>query len=80
MEHRFRKIKNTTQYNEGIINISGLSEGRTAPLLSVISKECERPMFIITSTQQRAKGLYEDISFFAGEKEIYLIPEDEKIF
>ncbi|MBQ4339629.1 MAG: transcription-repair coupling factor [Firmicutes bacterium] len=80
MEHRFRKIKNTTQYNEGIINISGLSEGRTAPLLSVISKECERPMFIITSTQQRAKGLYEDLSFLASEKEIYLIPEDEKIF
>ena len=38
MEDRFRKIRSTTEYNEGIINISGLSEGRTAPLLSVISK------------------------------------------
>ncbi|MDO4482373.1 MAG: transcription-repair coupling factor [Bacillota bacterium] len=80
MKDRFRKIKSTTEYNEGIINISGLSEGRTAPLLSVISNETERPVFIITSSQQRAKGLFEDLSFLAGEKEIILIPEDEKIF
>ena len=80
MEDRFRKIRSTTEYNEGIINISGLSEGRTAPLLSVISKESGRPVFIITSSQQRAKGLFEDLSFLAGEKEIILIPEDEKIF
>lgn len=80
MIDRFRKIKSTTEYKEGIINISGLSEGRTAPLLSVISKEVQRPIFIITATQQRAKGLFEDLSFLAGEKEIVLIPEDEKIF
>lgn len=80
MEERFKKIIETTKYKEGIVNISGLSEGRTAPLLSLIANESERQIFIITSSRQKAKGLYEDLSFLAPKKEIYLIPEDERIF
>jgi len=80
MGARFKRITDSTKYKNGIINILGLSEGRTAPVLAVIAKESERPVFIITSSFKKAKGLYEDLSFLASEKDICLIPEDEKIF
>ena len=80
MKDRFTKIRNAAKYNDGIINISGLSEGRTAPLLSLLSKESQRQILIVTASQKRAKSLYEDLSFLAAEKEILLIPEEEKVF
>ncbi len=81
MKERFQKIRQTAQLNKGLIKIPGLSEGRTAPLLSVIAQERKGPVLILTSSQARAKRLTEDLSFFLGENtRLLLAPEEERVF
>ena len=85
---KFGKIRKTSHYKNGTVNISGLSEGRTAPLLSLTVKERKSPFLVVTSAKKRAEDLAEDMSFFLdilredGEEgvPVFLIPEDEKIF
>ena len=88
IREKFGKIRKTSQYKKGIVNISGLSEGRTAPLLSLAVKERKSPFLVVTSTKKKARDLAEDMEFFlenlreGGEEAVpvFLIPEDEKIF
>ena len=81
MNERFQAIREIAQLNKGLYKIPGLSEGRTAPLLSVIAQERKGPVLILTSSQGRAKRLWEDLSFFLGEdKPLLLAPEEERIF
>ena len=79
MYNRFTKIKDTTRYQKGMIHISGLSEGRTAPVLSLIAGESGRALMVITSSQARARGLYEDLSYFS-KLPVLLLPEDDRFF
>ena len=81
MRERFAAVRRIAQLNKGLIKIPGLSEGRTAPLLSVAAKERRGPVLVITSSQGRAKRLWEDLSFFLGEeKPLLLAPEEERVF
>lgn len=64
--------------NKGIINISGVSESRCAPVISEIAKE-EGQSLIITATAARAAQLASDLSFFS-QKEILLLPAEEQVF
>ena len=62
---------------KGIINISGISEGRAMPIAAVIAEERDSQCLIITSSYSKAKRLAEDLSFFVDRK-IYVIPEEEE--
>lgn len=61
-----------------IINISGASETRIAPIVSYIGKEKEVQGLIIVSSAVRAKRLAEDLSFFV-RKNIYVMPEENEL-
>ena len=81
MKDRFQNVRQIAQQNKGLIKIPGLSEGRTAPLLSVIARERRGQVLILTSSQARARRLYEDLAFFLGdEAPLLLAPEEERVF
>ena len=63
---------------KGIINISGISESRCAPVISDIVKE-EGQSLIVTATAAKAARLASDLSFFS-DKEILVLPPEEQVF
>jgi len=63
---------------KGIVNISGVSESRSALVISNIVKE-EGQSLILTATLARAKRLAADLSFFS-EKEIFILPSEDQVF
>ena len=64
--------------NKGVINISGVSESRCAPVISHLIKE-EGQSLVITATAARAERLAMDLSFFS-QKEILVLPPEEQVF
>lgn len=62
-----------------MINISGVSDARVAPIAAHISKE-ERQSIIIVPTYVRAQRLAGDLSFFVKDKDILVMPEEEQVF
>lgn len=64
---------------KGVVSISGVSEGRVAPVAAIIAEDKNRQCLIITASYVRARKLAEDIAFFT-DKTIYVIPSEEQIF
>ena len=62
-----------------MINISGVSDARVAPIASQLSKE-ESQSIIIVPSIVRAQRLASDLSFFVKDKDILVMPEDEQVF
>ncbi|MDO4486307.1 MAG: transcription-repair coupling factor [Bacillota bacterium] len=62
-----------------MINITGASEGRIAPVIADIIEEKKGQSLIVVSTLNRAKRLATDLSFFAAQK-IYILPQDDETF
>ena len=60
-----------------MINITGASEGRIAPIIAEIIKEKKGQSLIVVSTFNRAKRLACDLSFFDA-RNIYILPADEE--
>lgn len=77
--NKFEKIRSLAKHPKGIINISGISEGRAMPVAAIISKERGSQSLIITSSYSKAKRLAQDLSFFASKK-VYVVPEEEPLF
>ena len=63
---------------KGIVNISGVSESRSALVISNIVKE-EGQSLILTATLARANRLAADLSFFS-DKEIFVLPAEDQVF
>ncbi|MDO4745889.1 MAG: CarD family transcriptional regulator, partial [Bacillota bacterium] len=63
-----------------MINITGASEGRVAPVIAEIIKEKKGQSLIVVSTFNRAKRLAADLSFFDARNIYVLPPEDESMF
>ena len=63
----------------GVINISGISDSRVAPVVANLIAEEKGPSLIVTPTYIGARRLASDISFFA-KKRIILVPEDDNVF
>lgn len=63
----------------GIVNISGISDSRVAPICAKIIGENQGQCLIVTPTYIGAKRLASDLSFFA-KKQIYVMPTDEEKF
>ena len=76
---KFKEIKTLAKTTRGVINISGISEGRAMPVASLIIKERDGQCLIVTSSYAKAKRLAEDLSFFVEQK-IFIIPEEEQLF
>lgn len=76
---KFNEIKALAKSAKGVINLSGVSEGRAMPVASLIIKERGGQSLIITSSYAKAKRLAEDLSFFVEQK-IFVIPEEEQLF
>ena len=65
---------------KGIVNISGISESRVAPVAARISESKKGQTLIIAASPIRAARLAGDLSFFI-DKKIYVMPqEDETLF
>ena len=60
-----------------MINISGISESRVAPVAAYLAKEKNQGI-IIVSTDVRARRLALDLSFFVRDKEIFVLPSEEQ--
>lgn len=65
--------------SRGMINITGASEGRIAPIISEIIREKKGQSLIVVSTFNRAKRLAQDLSFFDARNIYVLPPEDESL-
>lgn len=63
----------------GIVNISGISDSRVAPICARIINENPGQCLVVTPTYIGAKRLASDLSFFA-DKRIYVLPTDEEKF
>lgn len=75
-DYKFIKLRSLAREARGIINISGISEGRAMPIAALITEERHSQCLIITSSYSKAKRLAEDLSFFVEQK-VYVIPEEE---
>ncbi len=63
---------------KGLINISGVSESRCAPIIAQLAEE-ERQSLIVTATAARADRLASDLSFFS-KKPILVLPAEDQVF
>ncbi|MCI7618255.1 MAG: transcription-repair coupling factor [Firmicutes bacterium] len=62
-----------------MINISGISESRVAPVCAYLCRKKDQSI-IIVSTDVRARRLALDLSFFVKDKEIMVLPGEEPFF
>ncbi len=62
-----------------MINFTGVSEARVAPIAAYMSKG-ESQSLIIVPTYVRAQRLAGDLSFFVKDKDILVMPEEEQVF
>ncbi|MEG0575019.1 MAG: transcription-repair coupling factor [Anaerovoracaceae bacterium] len=63
----------------GIVNITGVSGSRVAPVCGKIIEESTGQILILTPTFMRASKLASDLSFFV-KKNVYLLPSDNETF
>ncbi len=62
-----------------MINVAGISESRVAPVAAHFA-EASTQSFIVVASSTRAKRLATDLSFFAPERPVYVLPEEEHVF
>ena len=60
-----------------MINITGATEGRVAPIIAEITERKKGQSLIVVSTFNRAKRLATDLSFFSA-RNIYVLPQEEE--
>lgn len=77
-EGNFSEIATLARTATGMVNLSGVSEGRAMPIAARIAEERKCQSLIITSTYSKAKRLAEDLSFFVDQN-IYVLPEEEHV-
>lgn len=62
---------------KGMINITGAAEGRVAPVIAHILKGKKGQSLIVVPTENKAKRLASDLSFF-DSRNIYVLPPEEE--
>ena len=63
----------------GVTGISGVTESRSALVISRIIRKNKGKTLIITATQKQAENLAEDLQFFL-KKEVLVMPNDDQLF
>lgn len=65
---------------KGMINVTGVSESRVAPVVhKILKEEAEGQCLVVVPSYVRAKRLAIDLSFFV-EKNVYVLPAEEEGF
>ena len=64
---------------KGMINITGASDGRTAPVIAEKLKQAKGQSLIVVPTLNKAKRLATDLSFFAEQDVFILQQQDESL-
>lgn len=63
-----------------MINITGVSESRVAPVIhKILKEETKGQCLVVVPSYVRAKRLATDLSFFV-EKNVYVLPAEEEVF
>lgn len=75
---KFESIKSLAERSRESFHISGVSEGRAMPLVSLILEERKTQCLIITADESKARSLSKDLAFFCNQK-IYVLPEEEQL-
>lgn len=73
----FRRIEQLAARPNGLMQVSGIAESRSAAIASHIIKTRGGQVLLLTASYGRAKRLAEDLSFFV-EPKVYLLPEEER--
>ncbi|NLP30739.1 MAG: transcription-repair coupling factor [Clostridiales bacterium] len=73
----FHRIEHIAKSATGIVNISGISDSRSAKIAGVVAEARGGQVLLIASSYARAKRLAEDLPFFVG-KRVILLPEEEQ--
>ncbi len=76
---RFSRIRELALNIRGIVNIAGISEGRSAAVAGLIAKSRGGQCLIITPSFGKAKQLAEDLSFFVGNRKIIFLQDEEHV-
>jgi transcription-repair coupling factor (superfamily II helicase) len=74
---RFQRIEQLARDAMGVVNISGISDSRSAAIAGLIAKVRGGQVLIIAPSYGRAKRLAEDLSFFVDQK-VILLPDEEQ--
>ena len=74
----FHRIEHIAKSATGIVNISGISDSRSAKIAGVVAEARGGQVLLIASSYARAKRLAEDLPFFVG-KRVILLPEAIRI-
>lgn len=65
---------------KGMINVTGVSESRVAPVIhKILKEEAKGQCLVVVPSYIRAKRLATDLSFFV-EKNVYVLPAEEEGF
>ncbi len=75
---KFEILQTLSEKSRENIHISGVSEGRAMPLVSIMLKEKRTQCLIITADESKARSLSKDLAFFSDAK-IYVLPEEEQL-
>ena len=73
----FRRLREEASAVSGIINITGISESRSAAVAGLIAKARGGQTLIVTSSYGRAKRLAEDLPLFVTQK-VLLFPDEDR--
>src|SRR5699024_7264663 len=59
--------------------VAGLSGSARSLLISIMNESVNRPILLVTHQLVQAQQLYDDLSEFAGDEDIFLYPVNELI-
>jgi len=75
----YNVLLSSIRTNHSPVNIIGTAESQKAHLIYSVYEHTQRPCIVVTYNDAQAKKVYEDLSFFAGDK-VKLFPAREFIF
>ena len=64
--------------NGGIISVSGMTGGASALTAARLAKEAGGQILIIVSSREKARQIEEFLTFFAADRKVYVLPEEER--
>ncbi len=76
----FGQLRDAIDSGTQPIALTGLLTGQAAPLLAALNKEFNRQVLIVTENENEMRKLYEDLSFYLKNQEVYLFPKRDVVF
>ena len=77
MSGLIESLRNTRE-NGGIVNVSGMTGGASALAAARLAEENGGQILLIVSTSEKAKQIEEFLAFFAENRRVYVLPDEER--